>query len=78
MSEKECKSLWIRCPICGNKTRTKVYHDTVLVNFPLYCYEYEMIKSTWIGQRIQILADLSDSLKKKKIESELDLNGLLF
>ena len=24
-------------PICGGKTRTKVYEDTVLVNFPLYC-----------------------------------------
>ena len=25
------------CPICGGKTRTKVYDDTVLVKFPLYC-----------------------------------------
>ena len=32
-------SLWIRCPHCGSKTRTKVYPDTVLVNFPLFCYE---------------------------------------
>lgn len=31
------KSLWIRCPICQGKTRTKVYDDTVLLNFPLYC-----------------------------------------
>ncbi len=30
-------SLWIRCPLCGNKTRTKVYEETVLVNFPLFC-----------------------------------------
>lgn len=30
-------SLWIYCPICGGKTRTKVYEDTVLVRFPLYC-----------------------------------------
>lgn len=28
---------WIYCPICKNKTRTKVYKDTVLVKFPLYC-----------------------------------------
>jgi len=33
----EKKSLWIHCPTCGGKTRTKVYEDTVLVNFPLYC-----------------------------------------
>lgn len=30
-------SLWIHCPVCGGKTRTKVYADTVLVKFPLYC-----------------------------------------
>lgn len=30
-------SLWIHCPICDGKTRTKVYEDTVLVKFPLYC-----------------------------------------
>ena len=24
-------------PICGGKTRTKVYEDTVLIKFPLYC-----------------------------------------
>lgn len=30
-------SLWIHCPICGGKTRTKVYEDTVLIKFPLYC-----------------------------------------
>ena len=37
MNEIENCSLWIRCPICGSKTRTKVYEDTVLVKFPLYC-----------------------------------------
>ena len=30
-------SLWICGPVCGDKTRTKVYEDTVLVKFPLYC-----------------------------------------
>jgi predicted RNA-binding Zn-ribbon protein involved in translation (DUF1610 family) len=30
-------SVWIRCPICGGKTRTKANADTVLVNFPLFC-----------------------------------------
>ena len=29
--------LWVRCPNCNNKTRIKVYSDTVLLNFPLYC-----------------------------------------
>lgn len=28
---------WISCPVCGSKTRVRVYWDTVLVHFPLYC-----------------------------------------
>lgn len=28
---------WVRCPVCGGKTRTKVRDDTVLKHFPLYC-----------------------------------------
>lgn len=31
------KSEWILCPICGNKTRTQLREDTILMNFPLYC-----------------------------------------
>lgn len=34
--EKLC-SEWVRCPICGNKTRTMIRKDTELINFPLYC-----------------------------------------
>ena len=28
---------WVLCPVCGNKTRTKIRKDTKLINFPLYC-----------------------------------------
>lgn len=28
---------WVRCPVCGNKTRDRIREDTVLKNFPLYC-----------------------------------------
>lgn len=28
---------WVRCPVCGNKTRNKIRVDTVLKNYPLYC-----------------------------------------
>lgn len=31
------ESRWIRCPICNGKTRTKVYTDTEMFNFPLCC-----------------------------------------
>ncbi|MGL5380311.1 cysteine-rich KTR domain-containing protein [Clostridium sp.] len=28
---------WILCPICNNKTRSKIRKDTVIENFPLFC-----------------------------------------
>lgn len=28
---------WIRCPVCGSKTRVQIRKDTELKNFPLYC-----------------------------------------
>jgi Zn finger protein HypA/HybF involved in hydrogenase expression len=31
------KDDWILCPVCNNKTRVKIRHDTVLENFPLFC-----------------------------------------
>ena len=37
MGEHHVDSFWIRCPTCRMKTRTKVFPDTILINFPLYC-----------------------------------------
>lgn len=31
------KMEWIRCPVCGNKTRLRIRKDTELKNFPLFC-----------------------------------------
>ena len=31
------KTEWIRCPVCGAKTRDRIREDTVLKNHPLYC-----------------------------------------
>jgi len=28
---------FILCPICHNKTRTKVLADSILLNYPLFC-----------------------------------------
>lgn len=28
---------WIRCPICGSKTRDRIRADTIMKNYPLYC-----------------------------------------
>ena len=33
----EKKMEWVKCPICGNKTRMKMREDTVLKSFPLFC-----------------------------------------
>ena len=33
----ELKTEWVKCPVCGNKTRNKVREDTVLKQFPLFC-----------------------------------------
>lgn len=30
-------TVWVKCPICGNKTRNKIRKDTVLKNYPLFC-----------------------------------------
>lgn len=30
-------SEWIRCPICGSKTRLQIRKDKELKNFPLFC-----------------------------------------
>ena len=29
--------IWVMCPICKNKTRTKIREDTKLIHFPLFC-----------------------------------------
>ena len=34
---RKLKTDWIRCPVCGNKTRDRIREDTVLKNYPLYC-----------------------------------------
>ncbi len=28
---------WVKCPVCGNKTRIKIGQDTVMKSFPLFC-----------------------------------------
>lgn len=33
----EVRTEWVKCPVCGNKTRNKVREDTVLKMFPLFC-----------------------------------------
>ena len=37
MNNEQETTHWVHCPICGSKTRTRVYENTVVQNFPLYC-----------------------------------------
>jgi len=37
MSDEKRELFWVHCPKCGGKTRLKIYENTVLLNFPLYC-----------------------------------------
>lgn len=37
MTTNISESQWVHCPICKSKTRTKIFEDTVLIEFPLYC-----------------------------------------
>ena len=37
MNRDSANTKWVLHPVCGNKTRTKVYDDTMVLNFPLYC-----------------------------------------
>lgn len=37
MKDNREESVWVRYPFCGGKARIKVYEDTVLIKFPLYC-----------------------------------------
>ncbi|MBV7390532.1 MULTISPECIES: cysteine-rich KTR domain-containing protein [Enterococcus] len=31
------KDNWLHCPICKAKTRNKIYANTIVKNFPLFC-----------------------------------------
>ena len=59
--ENQNESRWVPCPICDGRTKTKVYEDTVLVKFPLYCpkckkevridvVQFKMVMSKWAGR----------------------------
>lgn len=37
MEGRKKDGVWLPCPTCGSRTKTKIYEDTVLVKFPLYC-----------------------------------------
>ena len=61
MSETPQKSAWIFCPICGKKTRTKVYEDTTLINFPLFCPKCQKESRVNVVQLKMVVSDEPDA-----------------
>ena len=52
---------WIHCPICGRKTRTRVYQDTVLVKFPLFCATCKKETRINVVQMKMVVSDEPDA-----------------
>ena len=45
--EEKTECLWLPCPRCRARSKIKIYEDTVLLNFPLYCSKCK--KETKLG-----------------------------
>ena len=52
---------WIYCPICGRKIRTRVYQDTVLVKFPLFCATCKKETRINVVQMKMVVSDEPDA-----------------
>ena len=61
MSENDLASRWVPCPFCGNKTRTKVCADTVLIKFPLFCPKCGKETKVDVVQFKMVLSDKPDA-----------------
>ena len=55
--DQESQSRWVHCPICRSKTRIKVYKDTVLLNFPLFCPKCKQEHNVSIIQMKMVIND---------------------
>lgn len=60
MNPIQNESLWVRCPICDGKTKTKVYENTVLINFPLFCPKCKKESMIDVVQLKMVLSKESD------------------
>lgn len=55
------KTLWVRCPHCDGKTRIKVYEDTVMLNFPLFCRKCQKETVVNIVKLKMVISDEPDA-----------------
>jgi len=59
--EEKNSALWVRCPFCDSKTKTKVYPETVLLNFPLYCPKCKREIKVNVVQLKMVISDEPDA-----------------
>lgn len=54
------KDGWVYCPICNNKTRTKIRPDTAAENLPIFCPKCKMqsIVDVNSGFRIKVITHI--------------------
>ncbi len=54
------KDGWVYCPVCNNKTRTKIRPDTVARNLPIFCPKCKMqsIVDVNSGFRIKVITHI--------------------
>ena len=59
---------WIYCPICRNKTRTKIRKDTELINYPLFCPKCK--QESLINVRQQQITVIEQTLRRRADNTE--------
>ena len=64
MDENQNDCRWVRCPICGGKTRVKVCKDTYLLNFPLFCPKCKKETKISVANFRMALSITQDSKRK--------------
>ena len=57
---------WILCPVCGNKTRIKIYDDTVIKNLPLFCHKCKQETRINVKQfNISVIEELDTKMQSR-------------
>ena len=63
---KTMGTIWIKCPICGGKTRVKIKEDTELRNFPLYCPKCKKESLINVKQQTVLVIKEPDALTQSR------------
>lgn len=73
---------WLLCPVCGNKTRDRIREDTILKNYPLYCWKCKqetLIEANSLQITVIIEPDAKTQRRRAdELVSNHSLSALLF